>query len=348
MKLPNLSEWALRHQQFVGFLIAVAVVMGAMSYLNLGRKEDPEFAVKSMLISVGWPGASAQEVAEQVVKPIEQALTTNIPDIDYIRSKARPGQATLNITLLPTTPAGSIPDLWYTVRKTVADHRGDLPDDVVGPQFNDEFGTTFGNIYAVTGDGFAYPTLRRYAEELRDRVMRQPDVGKVDLLGEQDEAVYVTYDSARLAMLGSGDAALVVRPAGLVDVAHAGGPTRAGADGRGVVEQHPDHRRAGGRVLLDPLQSRPVVAHDRDDRQRDAHAASCVSAGRSARARAPCRRGRAPRRSGSPSSCPRPGSRAARRSPPQRSRPSRRCRRRPGRRTAASARPGRCPAAPGG
>ena len=144
MKLPNLSEWALRHQQFVGFLIAVAVVMGAMSYLNLGRKEDPEFAVKSMLISVGWPGASAQEVAEQVVKPIEQALTTNIPDIDYIRSKARPGQATLNITLLPTTPAGSIPDLWYTVRKTVADHRGDLPDDVVGPQFNDEFGTTFG------------------------------------------------------------------------------------------------------------------------------------------------------------------------------------------------------------
>ena len=226
MKLPNLSEWALRHQQFVGFLIAVAVVMGAMSYLNLGRKEDPEFAVKSMLISVGWPGASAQEVAEQVVKPIEQALTTNIPDIDYIRSKARPGQATLNITLLPTTPAGSIPDLWYTVRKTVADHRGDLPDDVVGPQFNDEFGTTFGNIYAVTGDGFAYPTLRRYAEELRDRVMRQPDVGKVDLLGEQDEAVYVTYDSARLAMLGVSSQQIVealrgtnaVNPSGVLEL----------------------------------------------------------------------------------------------------------------------------------
>ena len=86
MKLPNLSEWALRHQQFVGFLIAVAVVMGAMSYLNLGRKEDPEFAVKSMLISVGWPGASAQEVAEQVVKPIEQALTTNTVSYTHLRA----------------------------------------------------------------------------------------------------------------------------------------------------------------------------------------------------------------------------------------------------------------------
>jgi multidrug efflux pump len=118
-----------------------------------------------MMITVGWPGATADQMAEQVIKPIETVLTENIPDIDYVKSKARPGQATLNVTLISTVKGSAVPDIWYTVRKTVTDHRADLPDDVVGPAFNDEFGTTYGNIYAVTGPGFAYPpqALRRNA-----------------------------------------------------------------------------------------------------------------------------------------------------------------------------------------
>ena len=198
----NLSRWALGHQQLVGFLLAIASVAGLLSYLSLGRKEDPEFTVKTMMITVGWPGATADQMAEQVIKPIETVLTENIPDIDYVKSKARPGQATLNVTLISTVKGSAVPDIWYTVRKTVTDHRADLPDDVVGPAFNDEFGTTYGNIYAVTGPGFAYPTLKRYAETLRDRIQALPDVAKTEVIGAQDEAVYVTYDSARLAMLG--------------------------------------------------------------------------------------------------------------------------------------------------
>ncbi|WP_343698966.1 efflux RND transporter permease subunit [Caulobacter sp.] len=198
----NLSRWALAHQQFVGFLLALAAVAGLLSYSALGRKEDPEFTVKTMMISVGWPGASAEEIAQQVVKPIETRLMENIPDIDYVKTKARPGQATLNVTLVSTVKASAIKDIWYDVRKTVNDHRGDLPDGVVGPSFNDEFGATFGNIYAVTGAGFSPATLRRYAEDLRDRIQALPDVAKTEVIGQQDEAIYVTYDSARLAMLG--------------------------------------------------------------------------------------------------------------------------------------------------
>jgi multidrug efflux pump len=198
----NLSRWALAHQQLVGFLLALAAVAGMISYMALGRKEDPKFTVKTMMITVGWPGATAEEVAQQIVKPIETRLNENIPDIDYVKSKSRPGQATLNVTLISTVKANTIEDIWYDVRKTVTDHRGDLPDGVIGPSFNDEFGTTYGNIYAITGDGFGYPTLKRYAETLRDRIQALPDVAKTELVGEQDEAVYVSYDSARLAMLG--------------------------------------------------------------------------------------------------------------------------------------------------
>ena len=198
----NLSRWALAHQQLVGFLLAIAAVAGLLSYMALGRKEDPEFTVKTMMITIGWPGATADQVAQQIVKPIETMLNENIPDIDYVKSKSTPGKATLNVTLISTVKSSAIEDIWYDIRKTVTDHRGDLPSDVVGPSFNDEFGTTFGNIYAITGDGYGYPVLKRYAETLRDRVQALPDVAKTELIGDQDEAVYVTYDSARLAMMG--------------------------------------------------------------------------------------------------------------------------------------------------
>ena len=202
MKGMNLSRWALTHQQMVGFLLVLAAVAGLFSYMALGRKEDPEFTVKTMMITVGWPGATAQQMSQQVIKPLETVLTENIAEIDYVKSKARPGQATLNITLISTVKSSAVPDIWYRIRKTVTDNRADLPDGVVGPAFNDEFGTTYGNIYAVTGDGFSYPVLKRYAETLRDRIQALPDVAKTQIIGAQDEAIYVTYDSARLAMSG--------------------------------------------------------------------------------------------------------------------------------------------------
>nr|WP_317894258.1 efflux RND transporter permease subunit [uncultured Sphingomonas sp.] len=218
----NLSRWSLGHQQFVGFLLVLAALAGLLSYLSLGRKEDPEFTVKTMMISVGWPGATAEQMAEQVVKPLETVLYENIPDIDYVKSKARPGQASLNVTLISTVQSSAIDGIWYDIRKTVTDHRSDLPDGVVGPSFNDEFGTTYGNIYAITGDGFGYPTLKRYAETLRDRVQALPDVAKTEILGAQDERVYVTYDSARLAMSGISPQAIADALSGTNAVAASG------------------------------------------------------------------------------------------------------------------------------
>ncbi len=247
----NLSRWALAHRQFMGFLVAVAAVAGLLSYMSLGRKEDPEFTVKTMMITVGWPGASASEMSEQVIRPIETMLGENIPELDYIKSKARPGQATLTVTLISTVKSSAVPDIWYSVRKTVGDHRADLPDGIVGPGFNDEFGTTYGNIYAVTGEGFGEPTLRRYAETLRDRIQALPDVAKTELVGDQDEAVYVTYDSARLAATGITLQAITDALDGANTVAASG-----------IVETGPERLRlqvGGDFDNLDAIRATPVV-----------------------------------------------------------------------------------------
>lgn len=251
MRGINLSRWALDHRQFVGFLVAVAAVAGLLSYMSLGRKEDPEFTVKTMMITVGWPGASASEMSEQVIRPIETMLGENIPELDYVKSKARPGQATLTVTLISTVKSAAVPDIWYRVRKTVGDHRADLPDGIVGPGFNDEFGTTYGNIYAVTGEGFGEPTLRRYAETLRDRIQALPDVAKTELIGDQDEAVYVTYDSARLAATGITLQAITDALDGANTVAASG-----------IVENGPERVRlqvSGDFDSLDAIRATPIV-----------------------------------------------------------------------------------------
>jgi multidrug efflux pump len=254
----NLSRWALDHQQLVGFILAIAAVAGVLAYLSLGRKEDPEFTVKTMMITVGWPGATAEQIAQQVIQPIETVLTENIPDIDYVRSKARPGQATLNVTLISTVQGSAVPDIWYTVRKTVTDHRRDLPDGVVGPSFNDEFGTTYGNIYAITGKGFATPTLNRYAETLRDRIQALPDVAKTDMIGAPDEAIYVSYDSARLAMLGISTQAI----ADALDTTNA-------VSASGTVEAGAERVRlqvSGDYDSLEALGATPIVANGKSVR----------------------------------------------------------------------------------
>jgi hypothetical protein len=126
MKGMNLSRWALTHQQMVGFLLVLAAVAGLFSYMALGRKEDPEFTVKTMMIPSAGP-ARPQQMSQQVIKPIETVLTENIAEIDYVKSKARPGQATLNVTLISTVKSSAVPDIWYRIRKTVTDHRATCP-----------------------------------------------------------------------------------------------------------------------------------------------------------------------------------------------------------------------------
>ncbi|GAB3090494.1 efflux RND transporter permease subunit [Lysobacter terrae] len=197
----NVSAWALKHQQFVLFLMLLLSIAGAYAYLHLGQAEDPKFTVKSMVVQSAWPGASADDVAQQVTDRIERKLQ-EVPEIDYITSFSKPGVSQITITLLESTPSKDVPDVWYQIRKKIGDIRPTLPQGVQGPAFNDEFGDTFGNLYAFTSDGFNYAELRRFVDQARDEFLRVQDVSKVQYVGVQDEKVFVETSSARLASLG--------------------------------------------------------------------------------------------------------------------------------------------------
>jgi multidrug efflux pump len=200
MKL-NLSEWALKHQQMVMFLLMLLSIAGVLAYGQLGQKEDPEFTVKAMLVQAYWPGASAQQVADQVTDKLEKKLQ-EVAEIDYTMSYAKPGVTQITIILREETLAVDVPQVWYQVRKKLGDIGHTLPQGVKGPFFNDEFGDTFGNLYAITGDGFNSVDLRNFADAARNEFLRVADVNKVDLLGVQDEKIYVEASNAKLASLG--------------------------------------------------------------------------------------------------------------------------------------------------
>jgi multidrug efflux pump len=199
----NLSEWALRHRSFILFAIILTSIMGIFAYGALGQKEDPEFTIKTMIVAAGWPGATTTEMADQVTDKIELALQS-VPEIDYTKSSTRPGSTTIIVQLRSDTAADKVPDVWYRVRKTVQDAQaqGKLPRGISGPVFNDDFGDTFGNIYALTGDGYSYPQLKTYAEELRNRIRALPQVAKVEFQGDQAERIFIVYQSQKLASLG--------------------------------------------------------------------------------------------------------------------------------------------------
>jgi multidrug efflux pump len=200
MKL-NLSEWALKHQQMVMFLLMLLSIAGVLAYGQLGQKEDPEFTVKAMLVQAYWPGASAQAMADQVTDKLEKKLQ-EVAEIDYTMSYAKPGVTQITIILREETLAADVPQVWYQVRKKLGDIGHTLPQGVKGPFFNDEFGDTFGNLYAITGDGFSSVDLKNFADAARNEFLRVADVNKVDLLGVQDEKVYVEASNAKLASLG--------------------------------------------------------------------------------------------------------------------------------------------------
>ena len=220
---PNLSEWALANRSLVIFLMIVAVVAGTLSFNNLGRGEDPAFTFRTMVVSAAWPGATVEETLNQVTERLERT----IQETDYlnrVRSYTTAGQTTIFVDLKQSTPPHKVPDIWYQVRKNIGDMRGSLPAGVIGPGFNDDFGSTFGIIYAFTADGFSFRELRDYVETARSRLLHVPDVSKIEILGAQDERIFIEFSTERLAalrldyptILGALQAQNLVRPAGTI------------------------------------------------------------------------------------------------------------------------------------
>ena len=197
----NVSEWALRNRTLVLYAILMLGLLGAWSYRHLGQSEDPPFTFKAMVVRTIWPGATAEEVAEQITDRIEKKLMET-GQYEFIRAYSRPGESQIIFIAKDSLRSKDIGPLWYQVRKKVGDIKQSLPRDAIGPFFNDEFGDTFGNIYALTGEGFDYAVLKDYAERLELELQRVPDVGKVDLLGLQDEKIFIELSNTKLASLG--------------------------------------------------------------------------------------------------------------------------------------------------
>ena len=198
----NLSRWALQHRALTRYLMVALLVLGSAAYFQLGQDEDPPFTFRAMVMRVFWPGATAQQVAEQVTDKIERTLQ-EVPHADIIRSYSKPGEALVVLQLKESSLAAEVPGVWYTVRKKVGDMRGTLPAGVVGPFFNDEYGDVFGVIYALEADaGYSHAEVKRFADDVRQQLLRVPDVAKVELFGVQDEKLYVEISQKRLAQLG--------------------------------------------------------------------------------------------------------------------------------------------------
>ncbi|KES22711.1 efflux RND transporter permease subunit [Pseudomonas sp. AAC] len=197
----NLSAWALQNRPIVLFLMLLLGIAGALSYTKLGQSEDPPFTFKAMVVKTNWPGATAEEVSRQVTERIEKKLMET-GDYDRIVSFSRPGESQVTFVAREDFKSRDIPELWYQIRKKVSDIRYTLPQGIQGPFFNDEFGTTFGNIYALSGKGFDYAVLKDYADRIQLQLQRIKDVGKVELVGLQDEKIWIDLSNTKLATLG--------------------------------------------------------------------------------------------------------------------------------------------------
>src|SRR5215204_1782109 len=201
MRRFNLSEWAITHQTLVLFMILVIGAAGAYSYVSLGRAEDPSFTIKTMVVNVAWPGATATEMQTQVADKVEKKLQ-ELPYLDRVESYSQPGVSFIQVYLIDRTPPSKVKELWYQVRKKVGDIKGDLPAGVVGPNFNDEYGDVYSAIYMLTADGLGLADLKARAEDIRQRLLRVPNVNKVDIIGEQPEKIFIELSHVKLATLG--------------------------------------------------------------------------------------------------------------------------------------------------
>jgi multidrug efflux pump len=197
----NISRWALEHPALTRYLMVVLLVLGVAAYFQLGQDEDPPFTFRAMVVQAYWPGASAEQMAEQVTSKIERALQ-EVPYADVLRSYAKPGESLTILQLKDSSPAKDVANSWYQARKRVGDMRAALPAGVIGPVFNDDFGDVYGSILAMSADGFSDEELRQHAEVVRQRLLRVPDVAKVELFGVQPEKLFVEISHKRLATLG--------------------------------------------------------------------------------------------------------------------------------------------------
>jgi multidrug efflux pump len=201
MKRFNLSEWAISHQPLVLFMILLLGAAGTYSYFNLGRAEDPSFTIKTMIVNVAWPGATAAEMQTQVADKIEKKLQ-DLPYLDRVQSYSQPGVSFIQVFLTDKTPPAKVKELWYQVRKKVGDIKGDLPAGIIGPNFDDEYGDVYSVIYMLTADGLNLADLKARAEDIRQTLLRVPDVNKVDIIGERPQKIFVEFSHAKLATLG--------------------------------------------------------------------------------------------------------------------------------------------------
>jgi multidrug efflux pump subunit AcrB len=252
----NLSDWALKHRSLVVYMMIIAVVAGALSYFRLGRNEDPAFIIKTMVVQAAWPGASVDETMKQVTERLERTLQET-PHLDFLRSFTRAGVATIFVNLKGSASAKEVADTWYHVRKTIGDMRHTLPAGVIGPGFNDEFGDTFGIIYGFTSDGFTQRELRDRVEDIRSRLLLVPDVSKIEILGAQDEVIFVEFSTKELATLGIDRSALIaalqsqniVRPAGTIQTGSESISLRVSGSFQSEQDIANINFSAGGRIL---------------------------------------------------------------------------------------------------
>lgn len=201
MKGLNLAEWAIRHKQIVYFFIIAIITGGLWSYFHLGRSEDPDFTIRQAVVTAAWPGASAQQITQQVTDPLEKKLQ-DTKGLDYIKSFTHDGKTVIYVNLKDSVPKEEMQTRWHEIRNLINDEWGSLPSGVMGPYINDRFDDVYGSIYAVTGDGFSYEEKRKYAENIRRRLTGVEDVQKVELLGVQKQEIYVEMDQNKLASFG--------------------------------------------------------------------------------------------------------------------------------------------------
>ena len=252
----NLSAVALRFPQLTLFILLLVAAAGAWSYLHIGQREDPDFTFRAMVVRTIWPGATTSQVDEVVTNRIEKTLQ-EVPYFKHTTSYSRPGESLIILELQDSSPPEEVAQVWYQVRKKVGDIRRLLPEEVVGPFFNDEFGDVFGTIYAITGDGFDLEELRRTAESVRQELLRVPDVQKVELFGVQDQRIYIEISSRQLANLGVSAQAIaqqlqaqnVVAPGGVLSGETHSVPLRVTGQFDSVEEIESLTLDAGGRLI---------------------------------------------------------------------------------------------------
>ena len=224
----NISRWALEHPALTRYLMVVLLVLGVAAYFQLGQDEDPPFTFRAMVVQAYWPGASAQQMAEQVTDKIEKTLQ-EVPYADRIRSFTKPGESLTILQVKDSSPGREVSQSWYQVRKRIGDMRSTLPAGVIGPVFNDDFGDVYGSIFALSADGFSPEELRVAADRVRQQLLKVPDVAKVETFGAQPEKIFIEISQQRLAQLGL-DMSQVIGQIGAQNAVEGAGVLNAGVE----------------------------------------------------------------------------------------------------------------------